>query len=63
MSGITRAPVAAYQLFLAVIANTLVHVRSVFWLPQLGQDGGAVADSEIGREISNVLWHLGQVNS
>jgi hypothetical protein len=51
------------QLFLAVIAKTLLQVRSVFWLPQWGQDAAPIAASEIGREISNVLWQSWQVNS
>jgi hypothetical protein len=43
------------QLFLPVMANTLLHIRSVFRLPQLGQVAEPAVASEMGREISNVL--------
>jgi hypothetical protein len=54
---------AAVQLFLAVMANTLLHVRSTLELPQCGQATEPVPAPDIGREISKVLWQSWQVNS
>ena len=51
------------QLFLAVIANTLLQVRSVFLLPQRGQGTEPAGALEIGRLISKDLRHFWHLNS